>query len=120
MRIGEFIIEAEGVYVKVSHQSKDFNFRILANEKVDKFFIDAVDDEIKNYFKVMLPSLKLFYLLVFSNPEYSQAWLNFHNDFFASKVENVTEEEDAQILASQEADYRTQQEIINELNNETV
>jgi len=120
MQIGEFIIEKEGDFLKFTHQSKDFNFRILANDRGDKFFQDAADETVREYFNVMLPSLKLFYLLVFSSSEYSAAWMKFHNDYFADKAENVTEEQNAEILAEVEQDYNEQQAIINELNNETV
>lgn len=114
-QIGSFIVSKESVvngigFLKVMHTSKDFSIRAKgSDQEIDKFFSDSIEEDSKKYYEVIFASVKLFFLIMFSNPEYAQSWMEWHNNYFESRNPEVPESEDKEIIAEEKELYNLEQ-----------
>lgn len=114
-QIGSFIVSKESVvngigFLKIMHSSKDFSIRAKgSDQEIDKFFSDSIEEDSKKYYEVIFTSVKLFFLIMFGNPEYAQAWIEWHNNYFESRNPEVPESEDKEIIAEEKELYNLEQ-----------
>lgn len=114
-QIGSFVVSKESVvdgigFLKIMHSSKDFSIRAKGtNQEIEKFFSDSIEPDSKKYYEVIFASVKLFFLIMFGNPEYAQAWMEWHNAYFEAKNSEVTEVEDKEIVEEEKELYNLEQ-----------
>ena len=106
IKLGSYIIERENGYLKVSHESRSWNFRLAATpENLSGFFDDCKNDDWRKYFENAFAGTQIFSIMAMQNPMYMQAWMKFHNAYFEALEKEVKPEDDATIIAEEQALY---------------
>ena len=106
VKLGSYIVEKENGYVKISHENKSWNIRLGSTpEATEKFFEDCKEDDWRKYFEVAFAGTQTFSILAIQNPMYVEAWIKWHNEYFAGLNKEVSEEDDATIIAEEKALY---------------
>jgi len=104
VKLGSYICEKENGYLKVSHENKSWNFRMGATpENIEKFFEDNKDNEWRKYFEFAFAATQTFSILAIQNPMYVEAWIKFHNEYFADLNKEITPEDDLTIIDEEKA-----------------
>lgn len=104
IKVGSYLISRESKHVKIAHENNTFVIHIAANDQeADDFFTNVTVDGGKKYFELAFASMQVFDLLLIQNPQYMQAWLNFHNGYYSELAKELTTEEDQQIIDEEKA-----------------
>lgn len=106
IKVGSYAVSRESKHVKIAHDNKAFILHMGATDAdAHRFFEQIKDPEVKKYFEVTFASMVVFNTLAIQNPEYMQAWLDFHNSYFDGLKKELTLEEDKQIIDEEKALY---------------
>lgn len=120
VKLGSYICEKEPNYLKVSHENKSWNFRMGATpENIEKFFEDNKEDDWRKYFEVAFAGTQTFSILAIQNPMYVEAWIKWHNSYFADLNKEASEEDDAAIIAEEKALYEMKEQAETEIKTKT-
>ena len=117
IKLGSYICEKEPNYLKVSHENRSWNFRLGATpENIEKFFTDCKEDDWRTYFEVAFDGTQTFSILAIQNPMYMEAWIAWHNSYFAGLNKKVSTEENEVIIAEEQALYEMKEQAETETN----
>lgn len=120
LKLGSYIVERENGYLKVSHENKSWNFRIAATpENIAEFFDNCKDDEKRRYYEVVFAGTQTFTILGLQSPQYMEAWMNWHNAYFANLEKEITPEQNEQILAEEKVLHEMREEAGKETETKT-
>lgn len=104
VKLGSYICEKENSYVKISHENKSWNVRLGSTpEATEKFFEDCKEDDWRKYFEVAFAGTQTFSILAIQNPMYVEAWIAWHNSYFADLNKEVAPKDDETIIAEEKA-----------------
>ena len=99
IKVGSYQVSRESKHVKIAHENKAFILHMGATDADAHSFFEQVKAEGgKKYFDLIFSCMTVFDTLAIQNPEYMQAWLEWHNQYFGSLNKEITPEEDAAIL----------------------
>ena len=112
-QVGRFLVTEENNFVKVTHDTKEFNFRIAASDDfITSFFNNLKSEEMVEAYTVAFSAISITTNMMLSDFTFVSDFIKWYES--RGEKKEITKEEDDEVLKQEQALYEMGKEECSE------